>query len=184
MPFRRPAPPSNPPRPLWHGEDGPRHGSATTGDHRVRMQQVVLHNACILVGDMLELFSRGHVAQHEDAVRSGPLVLVDDDQPSVVGADRSRRVPSRECRRSTSVPLQPTRRRQLAASSSPLGPRGAPVRVRRGVLSTSLTLVLTRTSTRRPRRSVNRSAISTSSRRSSTSDLLTTVTAVPNAENT
>ncbi len=64
------------------------------------MQQVVLHNACILVGDMLELLSRGHVAQREDAVRSGLLVLVDDDQP-IVAARRAFtsgvRIPASSC---------------------------------------------------------------------------------------
>ena len=57
------------------------------GDHRSGVvpvaEQVVLHDARFVVGDVLELVRRRHIAECEDVTGRGPLVFVDDDSPVV-----------------------------------------------------------------------------------------------------
>jgi hypothetical protein len=48
------------------------------------VEQVVLHHARILVGDVLKLLARAHIAEREDAVRGGSLVRVYHDQSIVI----------------------------------------------------------------------------------------------------
>ena len=67
------------------------HEAVIGGDHRAvssqSTQQVVPHHARLVVGDVLELIGRRHVAEREDATRGGALVLVDHDLAVVVDLD-------------------------------------------------------------------------------------------------
>ena len=53
-----------------------------------------------MVGDVLQLVGRRHIAEREDVTRGGPLVFVDDDPPVVDSIPASRRPAGRrsDCR--------------------------------------------------------------------------------------
>ena len=90
------------------GEHRRRHVAVVGRHQRVGvvpvLQQVVPHDARLVVGDVLELVVRRHVTERENAARRGALVLV-DDHLAVRRHLRRRPAPRRAGRRWASGPV-------------------------------------------------------------------------------
>ena len=69
---------------LRMGEHGRRHEAVVTAHRMIGVEQVVAHDARLVVGDVLELPRRADVAEREDALDARSLVLVDGDVSGVV----------------------------------------------------------------------------------------------------
>ena len=159
------------------------HEPSITGDHRVGMKQVVLDHSSILVCHMLQLLARAHVAQREDSFGTRPEVTR-RQRSTHRRPPRSHLARDRACRHSATDRSRPAGPLPRAFPALPGDRRPAAVRPHRPCSGLHPRWFPRRTSTRRPSNSVNRSATSESSLRSSTSERFSTVTDVPNAEKT